>query len=171
MQHTDLVTDDEVDGLTDKQRAVLDLVLEHKSSKEIARALGISPHAVDQRIKTARNKLAAGSRAELARIYLRQRSMYGEPVYRFPQVAEPSFDAQESDRDQPVEPVFTLSDVSQFQMAAPWQSTPVRLSGLEALDNRFGIAGRIGAIAVLAAIIALMLLVMMAVAETLSRLI
>ena len=34
-------------GLTAKQREVLDLLIEHKTSKEIARELGISPHTVD----------------------------------------------------------------------------------------------------------------------------
>lgn len=171
MQHADLEFNDDSAALTDKQRAVVDLLIEHQSSKEIARLLGISPHTVDQRIKSARARLGANSRAELARLYGRRRSMYEESVYRFPEVAEPLVIAQESGRDQPVEPVFTLSDVSQFQMAAPWQGTPVRLSGLEALDNRFGIYGRIGAIVGLATTIALLLLAMMAVAETLSRLI
>ena len=56
-------------SLTKKQREVLDLVLQHKSSKEIARTLQISPHTVDQRIVSARQKLGAASRGELARAY------------------------------------------------------------------------------------------------------
>jgi len=56
-------------GLTDKQREVLDLLIEHKTSKEIGRALGISPHTVDQRLMFARDKLGARNRGELAAAY------------------------------------------------------------------------------------------------------
>src|SRR6478752_3465006 len=52
-------------GLTAKQREVLDLLIEHKTSKEIARELGISPHTVDQRIQFAKEKLGASSRSEV----------------------------------------------------------------------------------------------------------
>jgi hypothetical protein len=66
---------------------VLDLLIENKTSKEIARTLGISPYTVDQRIALARGKLGVSSRAELAAYYrqMRQRSgrspseMFGEP--------------------------------------------------------------------------------------------
>jgi len=57
------------DVLTDKQRRVLDLLIENKTSKEIARALGISPYTVDQRISLARGKLGVSSRTELAARY------------------------------------------------------------------------------------------------------
>jgi DNA-binding CsgD family transcriptional regulator len=57
------------DVLTEKQRRVLDLLIENKTSKEIARALGISPYTVDQRISLARGKLGVASRAELAARY------------------------------------------------------------------------------------------------------
>ena len=57
--------------LTDKQRAVLDLLIDHKTSKEISRLLGISPHTVDQRIMLARAKLGVTSRSEVAQAYRR----------------------------------------------------------------------------------------------------
>jgi len=58
-------------SLTDKQRDVLDLLIAHKTSKEIARELGISPHTVDQRIQFAKSKLGADSRGEVALAYRR----------------------------------------------------------------------------------------------------
>lgn len=58
-------------ALTDKQRAVLDLLIEHKTSKEISRILGISHHTVDQRIMLARAKLGVATRAEVAQAYRR----------------------------------------------------------------------------------------------------
>lgn len=55
--------------LTLKQREVLDLLIHFKTSKEISRVLAISPHTVDQRIDSAKGKLGAASRSELALIY------------------------------------------------------------------------------------------------------
>lgn len=50
--------------------AVLQRVAEHKSSKEIARELDISPHTVDQRVKRIHAILGVGTRSEAARMYL-----------------------------------------------------------------------------------------------------
>lgn len=58
-----------LDALTDKQREVLDLLIAHKTSKEIARELGISHHTVDQRIQFAKTKLGVDSRGEVAVAY------------------------------------------------------------------------------------------------------
>ena len=171
MPQSDVENEGGYDTLTAKQRAVLDLLVQHQSTKEMARILGISPHTVEQRIKSARSKLGANSRSELARRYEAKRGLYGDSVYRFPDIAEPLVVPHEHERDQPVDPVFTLSDATPFHLAAPWHGTPIRPSGLEALDSRFGIAGRIGAIVGFATTIAFFLLAMMAVAETLSRLI
>ena len=60
--------EDRIARLTEKQRACLRLVLMHKSSKEIARELGIGVDAVDQRIKTAMKTLGVQSRVEAARL-------------------------------------------------------------------------------------------------------
>ena len=59
---------DRVALLTDKQRDCLRLVWRHQESKEIARTLGISPHSVDGRIKTAMRTLDADDRYEAARL-------------------------------------------------------------------------------------------------------
>jgi DNA-binding CsgD family transcriptional regulator len=60
-----------LDALTVKQREVLDLLIQHKTSKEIARELGISPHTVDQRVQSAKERLGAESRSEAAVEYRR----------------------------------------------------------------------------------------------------
>jgi hypothetical protein len=44
------------------------MVLQHMSSKDIARVLAISPHTVDQRIRRAMGALGAANRVEAARI-------------------------------------------------------------------------------------------------------
>lgn len=81
-------------ALTDKQRAVLDLLIEHKTSKEISRILGISHHTVDQRIMLARAKLGVSTRSEVAQAYRRLvaspapvPAVYERTVYDFSDVA------------------------------------------------------------------------------------
>ncbi len=56
-------------GLSDGQKAALALVAQFKSSKEIARTLGISPHTVDQRMKRVQAILGVNSRFEAARLF------------------------------------------------------------------------------------------------------
>lgn len=86
-------TESLLEGLTDKQREVLDLLVQHKTSKQIARALDISPHTVDQRITAARRKFGVESRNELAATYMAAVSAdgspatYESPVYQSSQVA------------------------------------------------------------------------------------
>jgi DNA-binding CsgD family transcriptional regulator len=54
-------------NLSEGQRACLRMVLRHMSSKEIARALGISRHTVDQRLRLAIRTLEVGNRIDAAR--------------------------------------------------------------------------------------------------------
>lgn len=55
--------------LTEGQIACLRLVVQHHTSKEIARKLGISPFTVDQRLDAARRKMNAASRKDAAKIF------------------------------------------------------------------------------------------------------
>lgn len=75
--------------LTGKQREVLDLLIQHKTSKEISRLLGISPHTVDQRIMLARAKLGVATRGEVAQAYRRLIETYEQPVYEISHVGFP----------------------------------------------------------------------------------
>lgn len=158
-------------ALTTKQREVLDLVLCHKSSKEIARILTISPYTVDQRITGARKKLGAGNRGEVARLYGRLKDVCGQSAYDFSQVEFGSLDVEGSDRVSEAGPVFTLSDAGSFKMPVPWDLSPTTLWSLEALDHRFGILWRVFAIGGLAVIIAVMFLVVISIAQTLNGLV
>jgi DNA-binding CsgD family transcriptional regulator len=67
--------------LTAKQREVLDLLIEHKTSKEIARRLDISPYTVDQRINFAKDKLGARTRGEAAVAYRQLIETCGQSAY------------------------------------------------------------------------------------------
>ena len=73
-----------VDRLNEGQRDCLRLVLAHLNSKEIARELGVSPHTVDQRLRTAMRILNAQSRFEAARIFasVDQESRYQPLIYQ-----------------------------------------------------------------------------------------
>lgn len=64
--------------LTVKQREVLALVADNRTSKEIAARLGISESAVNQRIEMVRARLGGIPRGELARLY-RQEFSIGDP--------------------------------------------------------------------------------------------
>jgi len=67
--------------LTDKQRQCMELVVMRKSSKEIARELGIAKPTVDQRIASARQILDARDRNEAALIFARATKIYDRVIY------------------------------------------------------------------------------------------
>ena len=73
--------EDRWNRLTEKQRACLDLLIEHKTSKEIARLLDISKHTVDQRLNAARDILGAQDRNESAYIYRQMKHLYDRVTY------------------------------------------------------------------------------------------
>jgi DNA-binding CsgD family transcriptional regulator len=64
--------------LSQGQIDCLRLVHDHRSSKEIAAALDISPHTVDQRIRGALHTLGVERRSQAARLV----AQYGEPYQR-----------------------------------------------------------------------------------------
>ena len=70
-----------VANLTTKQRECLHLVVQRKSSKEIARILNISKPAVDQRLDGARRTLGVATRDEAAVIFARTSGTYDRIIY------------------------------------------------------------------------------------------
>ena len=83
--HSELLTE-----LTGKQREVLDLLIEHKTSKEIARELRISHHTVDQRIDFAKRKLGVQSRGDLALRYRELIALYEPLTYEDSRMVRPA---------------------------------------------------------------------------------
>jgi DNA-binding CsgD family transcriptional regulator len=77
-------------SLTVKQCEVLDRLLEHKSSKEIARELGISHHTVDQRLQFAKGKLGVVTRNECALEYRRLLQLSRDRTQEVANVSHPS---------------------------------------------------------------------------------
>ena len=81
--------------LTDGQRDCLRLVYNHMKSKDIARVLGVSPHTVDMRLRTAMKTLGVASRIEAARMLVQEESggettpdLYQPLIYQAPDVAD-----------------------------------------------------------------------------------
>jgi DNA-binding CsgD family transcriptional regulator len=89
--------------LTAKQRACLDLLLERKTSKEIARILDVSKYTVDQHLFKARRLLGTPNRAQTAMRYadLRQRyhQMASHPVQLPGEVGHVSTNMSNEDAD------------------------------------------------------------------------
>src|SRR5215217_5142793 len=68
--------DDQFPRLTPRERECLRLVAQHMHSKEIGRALDLSPFTVDKYIESACERLGVRSRREAARMFL---ELAGEP--------------------------------------------------------------------------------------------
>ena len=163
--------DDEAGGfgdLTDKQREVLDLLIEHKTSKEIARLLGISPQTVDQRIFFAKEKLGAASRNEAAAAYRRLVGVSGRTTYEDSRIAAPAPTAKgiygllagrvlalrHPELSQPEGPVLTELD---FRVVPEW------------FDGRYGTLVRLSAIIAIAVFLVILVLGGLAIFSQLSE--
>lgn len=90
----------ELSALTAKQREALDLLLQHKTSKEMSRILGVSPHTVDQRIETAKKKFRVSTRGELARAYSRSLQICQKLTYEDSHMAYLLTDGERSSSDE-----------------------------------------------------------------------
>lgn len=161
---------DDLPALSLKQRQVLDLVVARKSSKEIARILGISKHTVDQRIVAARQKYGADNRNELVLRYLKGSPICDPVAYDTAQVPPDGSSSHSDERDKPVGPIFQVADLQGFVAhQAPFEFvSPAR--PLAMLDKRFGVWGRLAVIGGLATLMAISLLSVIAIAQTLSGL-
>lgn len=81
-------------SLSEGQRACLRLVAQGMSSKEIAKALGLTPQTVDTYVKTSMARLGVSSRREAARIVV------SEEISRKSGLPSPSLAEPEPWRDQ-----------------------------------------------------------------------
>lgn len=161
--------------LTAKQREVLDLLIQHKTSKEISRLLGISPHTVDQRIMLARGKLGVASRNEIAQAYRRLVEIYEQPIYELSHIGFPPLPAETSRReymDDDASETLTMSPALQasgIEGTAQVQTMPGRNSGRtdeivyhhvlpEMFDGPYGTLMRLGYIAAITVFLILIVL-------------
>lgn len=127
--------------LTANERAVLDGLLAHKSSKEIARDLDVSAVAVDERVRSARLKLGAQDRKSAIRAYAALLGDHAKSVDRFEVMASPPVCRDELVRELPSRPDFALND-SQYWVSLAAEDKPAK-TFLETVDERFGWSGRV----------------------------
>lgn len=150
------------DALTPKQREVLDLLIEHKTSKEIARNLEISPHTVDQRINFAKRKLQLATRGELANAYRDLKSIYDQSIYEDSDIESSAFSFQ-TDRGNETSAHLIAEEISRSNQ------DNVRLVP-EMFEGRYGTIMRLAAIAGLAASVLIIILIGLATFQALSSL-
>jgi DNA-binding CsgD family transcriptional regulator len=150
--------------LTVKQVEVLDRLLQHKTTKQIARELDIAPNTVDNRIVAVREKWDTPDRKSTARFYAMLLARCEKSPSGFSPLDDPVPAADELARDLPGSPFFRVSDGQIFDH---WPTPSRKPAGLEALDARFGKFGRVGAMMVLAMILALTMVAALAIAQTL----
>ena len=75
--------DDKPDPLTSREREVLEGILDHKTAKQMGLEHGVSHHAIEKRLKRARQKLGADSSLDAAKLY---RDRYGRSVSGSPEL-------------------------------------------------------------------------------------
>ena len=161
--------------LTLKQRAVLDLLVAHKTSKEIARILGISPHTVDQRIAAARRKFGVETRNELAGVYaeisgrLSLPPVYEKPVYQSSQVSNVAQSKQSNRGSDANEDLVASDPESRFLESV--EGEPIRYRVVpEIFEGPQGYFWRFAAIVALALLMSITVLIGFAIFDQLSRL-
>ena len=156
-------------GLTPKQREVLDLLIEHKTSKEIARTLGISPHTVDQRIQFAKEKLGAASRNEAAALYRRLSEICGQLTYDDSRMADPAA-LLETGFGTQAGPLPGLIPRERTQPGQPFGTETDYAVVPELFEGRYGTLIRLGAIIAIAVFLVILVLGGLAIFSQLSEL-
>jgi DNA-binding CsgD family transcriptional regulator len=156
-------------GLTPKQREVLDLLIEHKTSKEIARELGISPHTVDQRIQFAKEKLGANSRSEVAQLYRQLVEICGQLTYQDSRIAASAAEADNGPGTQ-AGPLSALRRRERTYPDQPRETESDYPVVPELFEGRYGTLIRLGAIIVIAVFLVFLVLGGLAIYSTLSEL-
>lgn len=158
-----------LDRLTEKERAVLDLVLQHMPTKEIARELGLAPNTVDMRLRSAREKLGTTDRNATARVYTGLLEACGKTTCGPAVMVEPSQPAVTEVRDRRNEATFVLQDAGWIDRTAPWDLRVEPVRDLEVLGESLGTWARIALVFGLAALLAVIVLATFAIADTLAR--
>ncbi|WP_417621943.1 sigma factor-like helix-turn-helix DNA-binding protein [Parasphingorhabdus sp.] len=158
-----------VANLTAKQRECLHLVVLRKSSKEIARILGISKPAVDQRLVSARRVLGASTRDEAALIYARASGTYDRILYDPAGVPSDDTFGPEEHQDERSSS-FLLEEVSSAYDIDTKHDLNFWPQVLKDSEGNWGTAQRIAIIVVLTIGILAIVLIGLSVTQSLSNL-
>lgn len=151
-------------GLTPKQCEVLELVLHHKSNKEIARILGISPSAVDQRLSGARLRLGTQRRSDTAMAYAHLKATCVKSTAEDTQVAFMPFVGNDK-KEAEGERLLLLEDVGVTGDFPFWPDVQSAPTGFRAFSVPANPWVRLALIVVFALLIAVIALIGMSVTQ------
>lgn len=157
-----------LEDLTDKQHEVLEHLSLHKTSKEIARDLGVSQNTVDKHLTAIRRKWGTSDRYHTARFFEQLRGMDENHPPRILAGDEAAMMPSMPRSDLPKTGMFRLSDTFANANLDEWDIPSPK--GLDALDRRFGRLWRIAAIPFLALLIGMVMISAVAFARTLTDL-
>lgn len=162
------VCDCSLEQLSEREREVLLHLAGHKTSKAIARELGIHENTVNKHLAAIRAKWGTFDRYETAQVFTQLSK--GDGIHP-PQISSGDdylITGAEDLPDLPATSRFRLSDVlARGSAGFPDTFAP---SGLEALDRRFGRAWRIAAIPVIGILLGMAMLVGVAIIQVLNDL-
>ena len=132
--------------LTERQRECLRLVYTGHNSKEIAQAFGISPHTVDDRLRSAIRTLGVTTRFQAARALAEAESTGPQPLMHQPgAIADDPFssgDTRVGNDTRQSNPTSVREDHAQYRAYAPSFRWPLRKRGVERNDvNRWKLVG------------------------------
>lgn len=154
--------------LTPREREILDHVLLHKPLKAIAFELGVTEGSVNQRLKSARTKLGANSRHEVAQIYSALLGGCRKSERSFQMMATKHDDSLVEVPEPPKASMFRLEDSGVYLVPPHWSKRGSQERIPEVLDEKFGRLWRIAAIPAFALVVALILFVMVAMSQSLG---
>lgn len=161
--------DSPLSKLTVKQREVLDLLIEHKTSKEISRVLGISPHTVDQRIMLSRVKLNLSSRSAIAKEYRKLVAIYERSTYEETHISPPLMPFNKGTRNEH-ETLLTLIDPDRIELDDQVKGQAAYRVVPELFDGNQGTLIRLSVISGIAILLVFIILGGMAIFSEASRL-
>lgn len=157
--------------LSEKQRACLDLIVERKTSKQIARILEISKPTVDQRITAARTILGAANRDEAAIYYARLKAIYDRIIYDPAQLPPAPLLVPSDFPDGDPTNVMTLGDARSLGFEAEERARGGAPLSRDIWRRDHSARGRILIMVAMLAVLLVILLAGLAIAQTLTQLI
>ena len=123
--------------LTENERIVFDHLMAHKKAKQVAIDLELSLSAVEERIRSVREKFGAPDRATAVQLYAELYLENRKAVPLFHGVESTPLSPEELVRELDGGPAFSLRD------SQSWGSWERRRPLLEIFDEHFGRGGRV----------------------------
>lgn len=147
------------------------MLVDHRTTKQVARELELAPNTVDQRITAARIKWGLPDRKALIRHYTELQKICGETTYGSDPIDDLTSAGETAENAQPSKaklirpfPTRRVPQVNSRNFSRV--ETPFVLQNA---DIRFGRLGRVGLALIFAFVIAVTLAASLVIAETMGR--